>query len=77
MSKQKNKRRELENEAKVVLKNLRISTSGINISAQTVLGYKIAHQNFINTFNVLTTNIVLRIKPLCKWILLLKNNDCR
>ena len=28
-----------------VLKNLRISTSGIHISAQTVLGYKIAHQN--------------------------------
>ena len=36
MSKQKNKRRELENEAKVVLKNVRISPQKLNLVAQLI-----------------------------------------
>ena len=39
--------------------------------------YKIAHQNFIGTFNALTTKYSVTNQELCKWILLLKNNDCR
>ena len=36
MAKQKNKRRELENEAKVVLKNIRVSPQKLNLVAQMI-----------------------------------------
>ena len=36
MSKEKNKRRELDNEAKVVLKNIRVSPQKLNLDAQKI-----------------------------------------
>ena len=36
MSKEKNKRRELDNEAKVVLKNIRVSPQKLNLVAQMI-----------------------------------------
>ena len=42
MGKEKNKRRELDNEAKVVLKNIRVSPQKLNLVAQSIRGIDVS-----------------------------------